>query len=146
MVNMRQGDYQFATLPYASFWSRLAAKLVDTAIVSLANLTVANALKDHTPLSEGAFGLAMTACFYLFQVAYSVFFLERWAATPGKMALGLKVVAASGAPISSGRAFGRSFAEMLSSFIFYIGYLMALGDEQMRTLHDRICDTRVVRR
>ncbi len=143
---MRQSNYQFATLQYADFMSRLAAKIVDMAIVSLANLTFAKAMKDHTPLSQETFGMAMLACFYMFQVAYSVFFLERWGATPGKMALGLKVVTASGEPIGSGRAFGRSFAEMLSSSIFYIGYLMALGDKQTRTLHDRICKTRVVRR
>jgi hypothetical protein len=53
---MRQGDYRFAALPYADFMSRLAAKIVDMAIVSLANLTFAKAMKDHTPLSQETFG------------------------------------------------------------------------------------------
>ena len=38
------------------------------------------------------------------------------------------------------------FAEMLSGMILGIGYLMAAFDDEKRALHDRICDTRVVRR
>ena len=41
--------------------------------------------------------------------------------------------------------YGRFFAELLSGMICYIGYLMVLSDkEERRTLHDRICNTRVV--
>jgi hypothetical protein len=34
---------------------------------------------------------------------------------------------------------------MLSAFTLTIGYIMAGIDEQKRALHDRICNTRVVR-
>jgi len=49
-------------------------------------------------------------------------------------------------PITYGRATGRCFAEILSGMICYIGYLMAAFDEEKRALHDRICNTRVVKR
>ena len=45
-----------------------------------------------------------------------------------------------------GWAFGRHFAKYLSAMILLIGYIMAAFDDQRRTLHDRICETRVVRK
>jgi uncharacterized RDD family membrane protein YckC len=61
------------------------------------------------------------------------------------MALGLKVVRADGTALTTGRIIGRHFAEWLSSLILAIGYIMAAFDDQKRALHDRICDTRVIR-
>jgi uncharacterized RDD family membrane protein YckC len=76
---------------------------------------------------------------------YSWFFLSRDGATPGKMALGLKVVRADGSKLSTGRIIGRFFSELLSSLLLCIGYIMAGFDEEKRALHDRICDTRVIK-
>jgi uncharacterized RDD family membrane protein YckC len=61
------------------------------------------------------------------------------------MACKLKVVTADNDRVSYPRAFGRYFAEILSGLILLIGYIMAAFDDQKRTLHDRICDTRVIR-
>jgi uncharacterized RDD family membrane protein YckC len=77
---------------------------------------------------------------------YSMWFLGRFEATPGKMALGLKVVRADGSRITYWRGLGRHFAEMLSSFTLLIGYLIAAWDAERRTLHDHVCDTRVVKK
>ena len=76
--------------------------------------------------------------------AYSIFFIGKYGATPGKMACKIKVVDATGAKIGYGRATGRFFAEILSGLIFYIGYIMVAFDDQKRALHDRICNTRVI--
>jgi uncharacterized RDD family membrane protein YckC len=80
----------------------------------------------------------------LIGLAYEVYFLTSKGATPGKMACGLKVVTAEGGPITTPRAVGRHFAQILSAIILFIGYIMAAFDEQKRALHDRICDTRVI--
>lgn len=76
---------------------------------------------------------------------YETFFVVKYGATPGKMALGLKVVRPDGSGIDVGRAIGRYFAKMLSAIIIYIGYIMAGFDAQKRALHDMICDTRVIK-
>ena len=76
--------------------------------------------------------------------AYSIFFIGKYGATPGKMACKIKVVDATGAQIGYGRATGRFFAEILSGLICYIGYIMVAFDDQKRALHDRICNTRVI--
>ena len=71
--------------------------------------------------------------------------LVKYGATPGKMALKLKIIRAEGDPVGYALAAGRYLAFLLSSFTVGIGFLMAAFDEEKRTLHDRVCDTRVVR-
>ena len=97
----------------------------------------------------GAFW-AMWGMMMILQLAvsagYETWFVGRFQATPGKMALGLKVVRPNGDRVSYARALGRYFAEILSGLTLAIGYIIAAFDEEKRTLHDRICDTRVVRK
>jgi uncharacterized RDD family membrane protein YckC len=62
------------------------------------------------------------------------------------MACGLKVVTPEGDKITYLRAFGRYFAKIVSSLTLLIGFIMAAFDDEKRALHDRICDTRVVRK
>ena len=95
----------------------------------------------------------MTAFFIIFYTvtigvaaAYTTWFLGKYAATPGKMALGLKVITADGGKVSYLKAFGRYFAEIVSGIILNIGYIMAAFDDEKRALHDRICNTRVVKK
>ena len=76
---------------------------------------------------------------------YEGVFLSRFSATPGKMALNLKVVRSNGGPISLGRGFSRYFAKVLSGIILGIGFIMAGFDSQKRALHDILCDTRVIK-
>jgi uncharacterized RDD family membrane protein YckC len=78
-------------------------------------------------------------------LGYVTFFLGGYGATPGKMACGIRVVRSNGEGVSYARAFGRVWAECLSSLIFCIGYIMAAFDGEKRALHDRLCDTRVVK-
>jgi uncharacterized RDD family membrane protein YckC len=77
-------------------------------------------------------------------VLYNTLFVGKFAATPGKMACGLKVVDAEGGKVKYGRAFGRACSEILSGMVCYIGYIIAGFDQQKRALHDHICSTRVV--
>jgi len=77
-------------------------------------------------------------------LAYEVYFLSTRGATPGKMALGLKVTRADGTPISAGLAAGRFFARILSWLPLCIGFIIAGFDREKRSLHDHLCGTRVV--
>ncbi len=81
----------------------------------------------------------------LLGIAYQAYFLSQFGATPGKMALGLKVIKTDGGPVSIGVAIGRYFATLLSGLILCIGYMMAGWDDKKRALHDRICNTLVIR-
>ncbi len=135
---------------YAGFWIRVGAKIIDGIILGvvgqLVQFVVGMAVTGAS--QDAALGLALgqMGLSFLISGAYSVGFLGRFGATPGKMACGLRVVRSDGKPISYARATGRFFAEILSSIIFGIGYLMVAFDDEKRALHDRICDTRVLRK
>lgn len=51
-------------------------------------------------------------------------------ATPGKMVLGLKIVAPEGRLFSGGQAVGRYFAMLLSGLVPGIGFMLAGWDER----------------
>ena len=89
--------------------------------------------------------LLIQAGYYIIFILFNGFFLMKFGATPGKMALGLKVVSPDGSTIGGGKAFGRTFAEILSGLICNIGYIIAAFDGQKRALHDHIAGTRVIR-
>jgi uncharacterized RDD family membrane protein YckC len=55
------------------------------------------------------------------------------------------VVRPDGGPISAGTAVGRWFCYILDSLILLIGFMMAGWDDEKRALHDRICNTRVIK-
>ena len=151
---LQEGAVMPGTLRYGGFWIRFAAKFIDGLIVGAANFAVnlgINAIvgRAATNGSEdtavfGSMWMAGMLINYAVAIGYATFFLGKFAATPGKMACGLRVVRSDGSRITYVRAFGRYCAEILSSLILLIGYIMAGFDEQKRTLHDRICDTRVV--
>lgn len=141
-------------LAFAGFWIRFWAKLIDGffILIAVAALSVGVFVFMGLTLKEEAFNpdspvfLFFYPILWSIQIAYSVWFLGRYSATPGKMLTGLKVVTSDGNPMTYKRAFGRFFAELLSSFTCNIGYIMAAFDEEKRALHDRICDTRVIRK
>lgn len=80
-----------------------------------------------------------------------VFFVFIWPVaksgqTIGRRAMKIRVVhAQTGALLSLGAAIGRwAFAYLVSSQIFYIGYLWMLWDENDQTLHDKVVKSIVV--
>jgi uncharacterized RDD family membrane protein YckC len=148
---MKEGVALAGELPYAGFWIRFAAIGIDGLILWLMNLVVfiplglVSPIGEENPMAAVAYLPLMMLIQYAIPVAYDTWFVGKYGATPGKMACKLKVVAGDGRPISYGRAVGRHFAKWISSMILGIGFVMAAFDEQKRTLHDRICDTRVIR-
>ena len=136
---------------YGGFWIRFGAKIIDNVITGAVGAGVAIiggvsvGLSNPTPTSFPPAMIAVIAFQYLFPIAYTTFFLGKFSATPGKMACGLKVVTADGHSLSYLRAFGRYFAEIISALTLCIGYIIAAFDDEKRTLHDRICTTRVIK-
>ena len=148
---------------YAGFWIRFLAIFIDGIIlgvvsaiiriplvmIGLGGAAATSRLENPEdvaaiiPMMMGLIGVSFIIQFAL-GILYQVYFLTSRGATPGKMALGLKVIRADGGPITSGLAIGRFFAQWLSSLTLLIGYIIAGFDTEKRALHDRICDTRVI--
>jgi uncharacterized RDD family membrane protein YckC len=148
-------------LEYAGFWIRVLASILDSMILAVANLILqlvvwrpllpAYQMQPGMQPAEmlrtmfGAVGIASLVNMAI-NCCYEAFFVARLGATPGKMALGLKVVRPDGGPVELGRAFGRYFAKILSAMMLCIGYIMVGFDSEKRGLHDMICGTRVIKR
>jgi uncharacterized RDD family membrane protein YckC len=147
------GNQTAEGLPYAGFWIRLAARFLDGLIMGVAVgiptlLIFGFGLGGFSgrPSVSGQFALQaiLQVASLAISVAYETFFIGRFGATPGKMAVGIKVITPEGGPVTYGRAFGRAWADRLSALVCYVGYLMAAFDAEKRTLHDHMCQTRVV--
>jgi uncharacterized RDD family membrane protein YckC len=157
---LREGVTQPGSFTYGNFGRRFVAKILDGIILGVGGVVINMAIGLGLYGSANYFKpdvsqITMTTVI-LFQVisflvntglglGYGIFFLRRYNATPGKLALGLQVVRPDGSTLSVGRIIGRYFAEILSGMILLIGYIMAGFDEERRALHDRICETRVIK-
>lgn len=141
--------------PLGSPWARIGARLIDALILIAATTVLAAAfggLDDPDEVNAGATILSM-----LVAVAYEVGFIGTIGATPGKLALRLRVVAQEDGRTPPGwdKAFLR-YAPFLVALIPVIGPLLSLGvlvlslvwlgtDDRRRTVYDRAATTYVVK-
>ncbi|MGH9647978.1 MAG: RDD family protein [Bryobacteraceae bacterium] len=150
------------TRHFGGFWIRFVARLIDGVLVGVALCVVIVPLvllmggfgalmSRNGPLDAAAGGLGAMAILGIIALAiigpalYEIYFVSTRSATPGKLALGLKIVRADGGPMTTGLAVGRFFAYLLDSLIpLYIGFIIAGFDSEKRAVHDYICGTRVV--
>jgi uncharacterized RDD family membrane protein YckC len=150
LQKIREGSTAISGRVYGGFWIRFAAVIIDAILLGVVNTVITFMLIGGVMVSgdptAAIGGLVLSYAINLgIAVAYEGWFLVNKGATIGKMALGLRVIRASGARITWGLAIGRYFAKIVSGMILLIGYLMAAWDEEKRSLHDRICDTRVIK-
>ena len=109
-----------------------AADLMSTLDPTGYLLLLQNVLKELTYLIlfKGVFDL----------LYYSIWESSKLQGTPGKLAVGIRVSDTHGQRISFGRALGRNASKIISSFLFYIGYVIALFTERNQALHDKIAE------
>jgi uncharacterized RDD family membrane protein YckC len=141
---VKEGALVAGNLNYAGFWIRFLAYLLDVIILQVF-LYLFGMILGMVLGGADTVQLIATVVSFVLALGYEIFFIGKYGATPGKMALKLRVVRADGSPVGYGLAAGRYLSKILSALILLIGYIMAAFDEQKRALHDRICDTRVVR-
>jgi uncharacterized RDD family membrane protein YckC len=144
---VREGVHTAGDVTYAGFWIRFLAKFVDGILLQVVGLGLRFLLSLVMTATDqpGAFFLITWLVSLIIGASYSTYFVGKHGATPGKMACRLRIIMADGGKVTYLRAFGRYFAEALSSLTLGIGYIMAAFDEEKRSLHDRVCDTRVIR-
>lgn len=151
LQRIREGGTTVSGRIYAGFWIRAAAMIIDAVLLSSVNVAFslflfvpATRSQDPTRIFSGLLGYSLISM--VIAVAYECGFLVKKGATPGKLVLGLRVIRDNGGPITWGLAIGRYFGKIVSQLALCIGFLMVAWDEQKRSLHDRLCDTRVVRK
>ena len=147
---------------YAGFWRRLIAYSIDGLIVSLVFivLTIISGIAFFSGImSSGSdkwmveitdpermlsLSLLFSFFFTLINIAYFTYFHGSTGRTPGKMLVGLQVVSVDGSPISFGTAFLRSVGYIVSSLVFYLGFIWIGFDRKKQGWHDKIAGTVVI--
>jgi uncharacterized RDD family membrane protein YckC len=117
------------------FWIRFAAYIIDAIILFIVNIVLA--------LIVG--GAASTVLGLAVGFAYLVGFWTAQGATPGMMALGVKITTVGGEPIDFGKALLRYIGYWVSGITLGIGFLMIAFTRQKRGLHDYIAGTVVIK-
>ena len=157
-----------APLPYAGFWVRFAAYLIDGLILGIpfGIIFIAlifmfgglGALMHRNPQADPHEVAALLGpLFLMFWLAFLIALVIQWLyfagmessarqATIGKSVMSLRVTNYEGQRISFGHATGRFFAKLVSGLIpFAIGYIMAGFTEKKQALHDMIAGTLVLK-
>jgi uncharacterized RDD family membrane protein YckC len=153
--------------PYAGFWVRFLAYLIDGVIVTvvmsaiyglvyfglsasflqLAGGAVQVTLNfgEHPATLSNATVVALAFVPGLLDILYlAMMESSRYQASYGKLAVGLKVTDVQGRRISFGRAIGRELGKIISCQTFCIGFMVAGFAERKQGLHDIIARTLVV--
>lgn len=117
---------------------RVGAIIIDWILVSLVVGVIT------TIFNVGAIGFVVIAiALYL---AYFMVAEAKWGQTPGKVALGIRVVSEDGTPISDGQALSRNLWRFIDGIGYYlVGFVFAASSNQNQRLGDRRADTLVVR-
>lgn len=115
---------------YAGFGKRLAALFLDSLILCIPSWIVSQIDPICSTILAWLYFAAMESSPKM--------------ATIGKQALGIVVTDLNGNRISFGRATGRYFGKIVSSFILCIGFFMTLWTERQQALHDIMADTLVL--
>lgn len=157
-----------AALPYAGFWVRFAAYLVDGVILGIPFGAIVIGLifmyggfgalmHRNGPIDPHEVPLILGPMLLMFWMTMLVFLAVQWLyfaglesserqATIGKSVMSLRVTNAEGRRLSFGHATGRFFAKLVSGLIpLGIGYIMAAFTERKQALHDLIAGTLVLR-
>lgn len=129
-------------LNYAGFGIRFVAVLIDGILLQVVQVALGYLLEgDYSFLNES---IQLTLLSLAIGITYTVAMQSSSTqATIGKMAVGIKVGDAEGNRISVANAIGRYFATILSTILFFIGYLMVIWDSKKQGLHDKLANTYV---
>ncbi len=143
-------------IEFALFGARLGAFIIDI-VINLVFLTailyVLFVLWDEIDTTDDAVSPGFAVSLFLLSIVLiptagllyrAIFECSPLQGTPGKALIGIMVVDTSGNRISFGKALLRNLVKILSSLIFYIGFLVALRDKRCLTWHDLAAGTYVI--
>lgn len=132
---------------FASFGQRAVGSIVDAIVFLLALVPAAIVLSLGSNTATALLAMAVAALGVVIVVVLGSRALSTNGKWIGNRVTGTTVVdSINGSFIDGGRAGLRMFARHVISPILLFGYLMAFGDSQRRTFHDRLATTVVIRR
>lgn len=154
-MNDEQGQLPTTLGRYAGFVTRLAAFVIDRAIVGLcAAVAVAaidyvlnafeiNQLLGFFNLGWQRMAVLSAGVYLLLSITYDIGFWMLAGQTPAKRVMGLRIVRTDGDRVRAGNAVRREVGYVISGILF-LGYLWILIDNRRQGFHDKLAGTIVV--
>jgi uncharacterized RDD family membrane protein YckC len=135
-------------LEYVGFWPRVGASLIDTVLVVMICWPLVTMIYGWHYWTSQAF-IQGPADFLINWVLPAVAIVLFWVyrqATPGKIAIGARIVdAATGDKPSTGQLVGRYFGYYVSTIPLFAGLIWVAFDPRKQGWHDKLAGTVVVR-
>lgn len=129
---------------YAGVLRRAVAMGIDCVIITAFVYFTWRAALSLTEESGLLFYIGLVFYTFLFPFAYFVYFHAVGGQTPGKMALGIKVVEQSGSEAGTLRSIFRALGYSFSFIFFLAGFAWPLFDPRRQGWHDKIAGTVVL--
>ena len=133
---------------YAGFWVRVGAALIDTVLLMVIVMPLLSMIygKDYWTGTSLVFGFWDITLNYLLPAIVVIVFWIYKSATPGKMALGLRIVNANtGDTPSTGQFIVRYLGYFVSVIPLMLGIIWVAFDSRKQGWHDKIAGTVVIR-
>lgn len=132
-----------AVYELASLVNRIAANIIDNFLLFIPLFIIQMILfTSERPLPPQLVNVVILAV----PVAYYWYFWSRRdGQTPGKFAMGIRVIRTDGSEISDIDALIRAIGYYVSNLVFSLGFIWAIFDKQNQTWHDKMARTYVVR-
>lgn len=135
-------------LEYVGFWLRVGASLIDTVLVAMICWSVLTVVygREYWHSDSLIMGPADFLLSWVMPAVAIVLFWIYRQATPGKMAIGARIVdAETGEAPSAGRLIVRYLGYFVSTIPFCLGLLWVAFDPRKQGWHDKMARTVVVR-
>lgn len=135
-------------LEYAGFWVRVGATLIDTILMMIIVFPILTLIygKEYWISDSFFFGFWDLMFNYILPAIAVIIFWIYKSATPGKMAMRLKIVdAGTGKAVSAGRLIGRYLGYYVSTIPLLLGLIWVGIDKRKQGWHDKLAGTVVVR-
>jgi uncharacterized RDD family membrane protein YckC len=134
---------------YAGFWIRVAASLIDTIwliIITFPLLILIYGMGYfNEELGKPVPGIWDFIISYVLPAVVIIIFWKYRSATPGKMAVKVKIVDTNtGKQPSTGQFIGRYFAYFVSGIPLGLGFIWVAFDKRKRGWHDMLAGTVVI--
>jgi uncharacterized RDD family membrane protein YckC len=135
-------------IEYAGFWVRVGATLIDTLLILTVTLPILISIYGWKYFDSKGFvaGPADFLISWVLPAAAAIWFWTHKQASPGKMALSIRVLdAESGATLTTGQSVGRYLAYFVSVIPFGLGLFWVGFDKRKQGWHDKLAHSVVVR-
>lgn len=133
---------------YVGFWARVGASLIDTVMVLLVTMPLLTAVygRQYFSSTQMLLGPWDFLISYVMPAVAVILFWRYRSATPGKMAIGAKIVdAETGGEPSTGQLIGRYLGYFVSTIPLCLGLLWVAFDKRKQGWHDKMAGTVVIK-